>query len=71
MKNAIDLLIDKIKETGNPTVMGLDPRYEMLPECIKAKYGTDVKSVCEGILEYNNRCNLRYCSSSKTTNCFL
>ena len=53
MKNAIDILIDKIKETNNPTVMGLDPRYEMLPECIKAKYGTDVKSVCEGIIEYN------------------
>ena len=53
MKNAIDILIDKIKETNNPTVMGLDPRYEMLPECIKSKYGTDVKSVCAGILEYN------------------
>ena len=53
MKNAIDLLIDKIKEKNNPTVMGLDPRYEMLPDCIKNKYGTDVKSVCEGILEYN------------------
>ena len=53
MKNAIDILIDKIKETNNPTVMGLDPRYERLPECIKAKYGTDVKSVWEGIIEYN------------------
>ena len=53
MKNAIDILIDKIKETNNPTVMGLDPRYDMLPECIKNKYGKDVKSVCEGILEYN------------------
>ena len=53
MKNAIDLLIEKIKETNNPTVMGLDPRYEMLPECIKNKYGKDVKSVCQGILEYN------------------
>ena len=49
----MDLLIDKIKEKNNPTVMGLDPRYEMLPECIKSKYGKDVKSVCEGILEYN------------------
>ncbi len=53
MKNAIDILIDKIKEKNNPTVIGLDPRYEMLPECIKSKYGKDVKSVCEGILEYN------------------
>ena len=38
MKNAIDILIDKIKETGNPTVMGLDPRYEMLPKCVTSKY---------------------------------
>ncbi len=51
--NAIDILIDKIKKTDNPTVMGLDPRYGMLPECIKNKYGKDVKSICEGILEYN------------------
>ena len=51
----MDLLIDKIKEKNNPTVMGLDPRYDMLPECIKLKYGKDVKSVCEGILEYNKK----------------
>ncbi len=53
MKIAIDLLIEKIKEKNNPTVMGLDPRYDMLPECIRNKYGKDVKSVCDGILEYN------------------
>lgn len=53
MKNAIDRLIDKIKETNNPTVIGLDPRYDMLPECIKSKYGTDLKNVCNAILEYN------------------
>ena len=38
MKNIMDRLIDKIKQTNNPTVMGLDPRYEILPECIKEKY---------------------------------
>ena len=53
MNNAMDVLITKIKEMNNPTVIGLDPRYDMLPNCIKEKYGTDVKSVCEGILEYN------------------
>ena len=51
--NAIDKLIGKIKEYDNPTVIGLDPRYDILPDCIKEKYGKDVKSVCEGILEYN------------------
>ena len=53
MKNAIDRLIDKIKEMNNPTVIGLDPRYDMLPECIKNKYGTDLKDICKAILEYN------------------
>ena len=27
--NAIDKLINKIKETNNSTVMGLDPRYDI------------------------------------------
>ena len=38
MQNAMDKLINKIKETNNPTVMGLDPRYEMIPSCIRNKY---------------------------------
>ncbi|MCR5186009.1 MAG: orotidine-5'-phosphate decarboxylase [Clostridia bacterium] len=49
----MDLLIDKIKSTNNPTVMGLDPRYEMIPEVVRKKYGTDFKSVCNAIFEYN------------------
>jgi len=53
MKNAIDILIDKIKETKNPTVMGLDPRYEMLPDCVKNKYERNVEGACKAILEYN------------------
>lgn len=51
--NAIDQLIQKIKETNNPTVIGLDPRYDMLPNCIKQNYTGSVKKICEGILEYN------------------
>ena len=34
----IDELIEKIKELGTPTVMGLDPRYELIPEEITNKY---------------------------------
>ena len=51
--NAIDRLIDKIKETNNPTVMGLDPRYEMLPNCVKSKYDTSLEGVAQAIMEYN------------------
>ena len=53
MKNAIDRLIDKIKETGNPTVMGLDPRYEMLPECVTNKFPKTLEGAAQAIIEYN------------------
>ena len=53
MKNIIDILIEKIKETGNPTVMGLDPRYEMLPKCVTEKYPTTLEGVAKAIVEYN------------------
>ena len=53
MKNIIDTLIEKIKETENPTVMGLDPRYEMLPKCITNKYPQTLEGVAQAIVEYN------------------
>lgn len=53
MKNIIDTLIEKIKETGNPTVMGLDPRYEMLPKCVTDKYPLNLEGVAQAIVEYN------------------
>ena len=53
MKNAIDILIEKIKETGNPTVMGLDPRYEMIPQCVTDKYPKTLEGVSQAIIEYN------------------
>ena len=51
--NAIDNLIEKIKETNNPTVMGLDPRYDMIPECVRSKYSNDLEGISKAILEYN------------------
>lgn len=53
MKNAIDNLIEKIKEKNNPTVIGLDPRYDIIPNCIKSKYGTDLEGVRDAIIEFN------------------
>ena len=53
MKNAIDNLIDKIKEKKNPTVMGVDPRYDMIPECIKSKYSKDLEGAASAVLEFN------------------
>lgn len=55
MKNAIDILIDKIKKTNNPTVMGLDPRYEMIPKCIKEKYDETLEGISKAIIEFNKR----------------
>lgn len=53
MNNAIDRLIDKIKETNNPTVIGLDPRYEILPKCVANKYPKTLEGVSKAIIEYN------------------
>lgn len=53
MKNIIDILIEKIKQTGNPTVLGLDPRYEMLPKCVTEKYPKTQEGVAQAIIEYN------------------
>ena len=54
-KKLIDKLIERIKETNNPTVMGLDPRYEMLPECIKSKYPQDLEGASKAITEFNKQ----------------
>ena len=51
--NAIDRLIEKIKEMNNPTVIGLDPRYEMLPKCVTEKYNEDLEGVGKAIIEFN------------------
>ena len=51
--NAMDNLIEKIKQTNNPTVIGLDPRYEMLPKCVTDKYPKTLEGVAEAISEFN------------------
>lgn len=55
MKNKIDELIEKIKEMQNPTVMGLDPRYEMIPEVIRDKYPQTLEGVAKAIVEFNKK----------------
>lgn len=53
MKNAIDNLIEKIKEKNNPTVIGLDPRYDIIPNSIKSKYKPDLEGAGEAIIQFN------------------
>ena len=49
----IDKLIQKIKEMDNPTVIGLDPRYELIPDEIKEKYDSSNSGICKACLEFN------------------
>ena len=53
--NIMDKLIEQIKEKDNKTVIGLDPRYEMIPECIKSKYPQNLIGVSEAIIEFNKK----------------
>ncbi len=53
----IDLLIQKIKETNNPTVVGLDPRLDFVPSYIKEEayeiYGKTLKGAAQSYLKFN------------------
>lgn len=55
MINAMDRLIEKIKETRNPTVIGLDTKYEMVPDFIKSKYDNSLDGATKAILEFNKK----------------
>ena len=54
---SFDQLIRKIVETKNPTVVGLDPKLEYIPEELKAeayaKYGKTLEGAAEAILLFN------------------
>lgn len=53
----IDRLIASIKRLKNPTVVGLDPTYSMIPNFIKEemleKYGKTPKAVAEMFIKFN------------------
>ena len=57
MYSPLGFLIDKIKITGNPTVVGLDPNQAFIPQFIKeeafAKYGKTLKGMGKAILTFN------------------
>ncbi|MDE6294404.1 MAG: orotidine-5'-phosphate decarboxylase [Clostridiales bacterium] len=54
MKNITDELIERIEALNNPTVAGLDPRLEYLPESLQ-KLATSPESAADAILEFNCR----------------
>ena len=53
----IDRLLTKIKAVQNPTVVGLDPTYSMIPNFIKEemleRYGKTPKAVAEMFIKFN------------------
>lgn len=54
MKNITDELIERIEALNNPTVAGLDPRLEYLPEEL-LKCATSPESAAKAISEFNCR----------------
>ncbi len=53
---SFDRLIDRIIETKNPSVAGLDPHYSYIPGCIKAKYDhveNPLEAAALAVREYN------------------
>ncbi len=52
--NITDILIEKIEQKSNPTVAGLDPRLDYLPDDLK-KLATDNESAASAVTEFNCR----------------
>ena len=54
---SFDRLIGKIIETGNPTVVGLDPKLDYVPEFVRkkafAENGTDLRGAAHAIWRFN------------------
>lgn len=54
---ALDRLIEKIAETQNPTVAGLDPKLDYVPAYIKAEcfaeYGNPLEGAAEALYRFN------------------
>lgn len=52
MKKIIDVLIEKIKEKQSPIVMGIDPRYDFIPNYIKNKYDNSADGFAKASVEF-------------------
>ena len=54
---SLDKMIEKIAALQNPTVAGLDPKLDYIPQYIRyqayAKYGQTLEGAAEAILQYN------------------
>ena len=53
---SFDKLIDRIKETKNPTVAGLDPNFSYIPAFIREKYADisdPLEAAAKAVLEFN------------------
>lgn len=54
---SLDRLIEKIEQTQNPSVAGLDPKLDYVPSYIKEKcfekYGETLKGAAKALLEFN------------------
>ncbi len=50
--NIMDELIDNIKKKKSPIVMGIDPRYEMLPNVVKSKYPKTLEGFAKATVEF-------------------
>lgn len=58
-ENFIDKLIYRIREKNNPSVVGLDPRIDLIPQQVKkesfAEYGKTLEGAANAVYEFNKK----------------
>lgn len=52
MSNIMDILISKIQEKQSPIVMGIDPRYDFIPNYIRNNYENSVDGFAKASIEF-------------------
>ena len=56
---SFDRLIDKIIEMKNPTVVGLDPKLDYVPDYIKNRFfdedGQTLKAAAKAVFKFNQK----------------
>ena len=57
MQHFADRLLDAVHKKGNPVCVGLDPRFDLLPQGLQARavsaHGRTARAVAEAFLEFN------------------
>ena len=65
MKRFSDRLVESIRKVGNPCVVDLDPRIDLMPAFVKTGRGRPTKKIVRSVIrDFTNWCSTPWLTSS-------